>query len=63
LQRKLRDALSEVDEYKAKLEKATKEKEELREKLAQCEEAMKKMKDENGALIRVISTLTRSNAS
>jgi len=41
LQRKLRDALSEVDEYKAKLEKATKEKEELREKLAQCEEAMK----------------------
>ncbi|XP_066931536.1 protein phosphatase 1 regulatory subunit 12A-like [Clytia hemisphaerica] len=65
LQRKLDQAVKEVEEYKSKYEKMKKEKEELEKQLSQYKEDIDKvqdlksdnirLKDENGALIRVIS--------
>jgi len=73
LQRKLDQALKEVEEYKTKYEKMKKEKEELEKQLEQYKEDIEKtqelksdnirLKDENGALIRVISKLSRTPAS
>lgn len=73
LQRRLDQALREVDEYKAKYEKMKKEKEDLEKQLEQYKEDIEKVqelrsentriKDENGALIRVISKLSRTPTS
>jgi len=73
LQRKLDQAVKEVEEYKSKYEKLKKEKEELEKQLSQYKEDIDKvqelksdnirLKDENGALIRVISKLSRTPAS
>jgi len=80
LQRKLDEALKDVqdykskcDDYKSKYDKVLKEKEDLEKKLAQYRDDIEKMqelkndnlrlKDENGALIRVISKLSRTPAS
>ena len=72
-QRELDQTLKEVQEYKQKYERALKEKEELEKQLEQFKEDIDKMqelkndnlrlKDENGALIRVISKLSRTPAS
>lgn len=73
LQRKLDQALKEVQDYKSKYDKIKKEKEDLEKQLEQYKEDIDKMqelksdnirlKDENGALIRVISKLSRTPAS
>lgn len=73
LQRKLDQALKEADDYKSKYEKMKKEKGELEKQLDQYKEDIDKMqelksdnirlKDENGALIRVISKLSRTPTS
>ncbi|XP_057314550.1 protein phosphatase 1 regulatory subunit 12A-like isoform X2 [Hydractinia symbiolongicarpus] len=72
-QRKLDQALKDVQEYKQKYEKIKQEKEALERQLEQYKEDIDKMqelkndnlrlKDENGALIRVISKLSRTPAS
>ncbi|XP_047126963.1 protein phosphatase 1 regulatory subunit 12A isoform X1 [Hydra vulgaris] len=73
IQRKLDQTEKELQEYKEKYEKLKKEKEDLENKLSQYQEDLEKMqelkndnvrlKDENGALIRVISKLSRTPAS
>ena len=73
LQRELDKTLKEVTEYKQKYERALKEKEELEKQMEQFKDDIEKMqelkndnlrlKDENGALIRVISKLSRTPAS
>ena len=73
IQRKLEQTEKELQEYKDKYEKLRKEKEDLENKLNQYQEDLEKMqelkndnvrlKDENGALIRVISKLSRTPAS
>ncbi|XP_068711064.1 protein phosphatase 1 regulatory subunit 12A-like isoform X1 [Montipora foliosa] len=69
LKERLQETQLEVQEYKIKLEKALQAKEELERKYANVEEDLKqlsdlkadnqRLKDENGALIRVISKLSR----
>jgi len=73
IQRKLDQALKEAEDYKSKYEKMKKEKEDIEKQLDQYKEDIDKMqelksdnirlKDENGALIRVISKLSRTPAS
>jgi len=73
LQRKLDQAVQEAEEYKQKYDKLKKEKDDLQKKLEQYKEDIDKMqelkqdnlrlKDENGALIRVISKLSRTPSS
>lgn len=73
LQRKLDQAVKEAEDYKMKYERIKKEKEELEKKLEQYKDDIDKMqelkndnirlKDENGALIRVISKLSRTPSS
>ncbi|XP_032241225.2 protein phosphatase 1 regulatory subunit 12A isoform X4 [Nematostella vectensis] len=69
LREKLQEALIEVQQYKVKLEQAMQDKEKLERKLSSFSEDMKqindlkaenqRLKDENGALIRVISKLSK----
>merc|ERR1712096_24206 len=73
LQRELDKTLKEVQEYKQKYERALKEKDDLEKQFEQLKDDIDKMqelkndnlrlKDENGALIRVISKLSRTPAS
>jgi len=73
LQRELDQAVQEAEEYKQKYDKLKKEKDDLQKKLEQYKEDIDKMqelkqdnlrlKDENGALIRVISKLSRTPSS
>lgn len=67
LKEKLQDVQVELQDYKVKFEKALQEKEALQRKLSQTEDELKqvtadnqRLKDENGALIRVISKLSRT---
>ncbi|XP_046845850.1 protein phosphatase 1 regulatory subunit 12B-like isoform X1 [Xenia sp. Carnegie-2017] len=70
LQDKLRETQIELDETKTKLEKTVQEKNKLERKLENMEDDLKqlndlrednkRLKDENGALIRVISKLSRT---
>ncbi|CAB4041694.1 phosphatase 1 regulatory subunit 12A-like isoform X2 [Paramuricea clavata] len=70
LQDKLRETQTELDETKTKLDKTVQEKNKLERKLENMEDDLKqlsdlrednqRLKDENGALIRVISKLSRT---